>query len=148
MQQDETALVKEALRDARDQLAKTGRVLPATYMLVTRNPQTGALLTFPTALAAQQQSFASQAEYLEYLGELRAEAQRLGALAIALAREAQAEIEGGQVRRVLYLRVEDREGIHQLHAPIERTARGLELGALLASSEVDDGIGERLLTPS
>jgi hypothetical protein len=145
MRQDETALVKEALRDARDQLARSGRVLPATYMLVTRNPQTGAALTYPTALAAQQQTFASQAEYLEYLEELRAEAQRLGALAIALAREAQAEIEGGRIARVLYLRIEDRDGIHQLHATIERTERGLELGPLLASADVDDGIRARLL---
>ncbi|HEX4351906.1 MAG TPA: hypothetical protein VHZ95_03310 [Polyangiales bacterium] len=138
MKHDESALVKQALRDAREQLARTGRVCPGAYMLVRLNPQTGAPLTHETALGSQRDApFASQAEYLAFVDTLRTEARRLQAIAVVIAGEAQAEVEttqGAQMRRVLYVRVEDHEGIHQLHASIDANA----LGTLLADPDTAD----------
>jgi hypothetical protein len=145
MKHDETALVKQALRDARDQLARTGRVNPGAYMLVRQNPQTGAPLTHPTALGAQRdQPFATQAEYGEFLETLRAEARRLQAIAVVMAGEAQAEVEtteGSTLRRVLYVRVEDQAGVQQLHAAIEHGV----LGPLLADPDTADELEQPLL---
>jgi hypothetical protein len=148
MQQDETALVKEALRHAREALAKGARISPAAYMLVRCNPQTGALLTHPTAIGmAQEKPFESPADYLEFLSTLRAEARRLQAIAVAIGGEAQAEIEGqAKPRRVFYLRIEDADGVHQLHAPIERSASGWEqLGELVDAGDAADDLPEPLL---
>ena len=153
MKQDESALVKQALRDAREQLAQHGRILPAAYMLVRNNPQTGAALTYPTAIGSvREASFASRAEYDEFLAALRAEAQRLDAIAIAITGEAEAEIEssGGRAskRRVFYLRIEDRQGVEQLHAPIEPDAHGGQgLGVLLADAGASDLLDRPLLPP-
>src|ERR1700755_2242902 len=97
MRHDESALVKQALRDAREQLARTGRAMPGAYMLVTHNPQTGAPLTHPTAVGSQRDApFQARDEYLQFLESLRAEARRLHALAIVIAGEAQAEVETTQ----------------------------------------------------
>lgn len=152
MKHDESALVKQALRAAREQLAQRGRLLPAAYMLVANNPQTGAPLTHPTALASERETpFSSAGEYQEFLGLLRAEAKRLGALAVALAGEAEAEIEtssGPARRRVWYLRIEDQQGVEQLHAAIEADeGGGLRLGQLLADpGSVEDLLDEPLLS--
>jgi hypothetical protein len=150
MKHDESALVKQALRDAREQLAEAGAVLPAAYMLVTKNPQTGAPLTHPTAIGAQcAEPFASVEAYREFLATLQAEAQRLGAIAVALAGEARAEIEaaeGTTLRRVLYLRVEDELGVHPLHATIDPAdGGGWLLGPLLADPDAADDVDLRLL---
>jgi hypothetical protein len=145
MKHDESALVKQALRDAREQLARTGRVNPGAYMLVRQNPQTGAPLTHPTALGAQRdQPFATQAEYGEFLETLRVEARRLQAIAVVMAGEAQAEVEttqGSTLRRVLYVRVEDQAGVQQMHAAIESGV----LGPLLADPDTADELEQPLL---
>ena len=152
MRQDESALVKQALREAREQLAQRGRILPAAYLLVRNNPQTGAPLTFPTAIGSVRDApFGSRAEYDEFLALLRSEALRLNAVAVALAGEAEAEIESGagrtSTRRVFYLRVEDTLGVEQLHAPIEPDGQGGQrLGALLADAGASDML-ERPLLP-
>jgi hypothetical protein len=152
MKHDESALVKQALRDAREQLARTGSVLPSAYMLVSNNPQTGALLTHPTAVGTQrEQPFSSRDDQLAFLAALRTEAARLKAIAVAFAAEAQAEVESGQGivhKRVLYVRVEDQHGVHQLHAPIERGSAGAALGSLVQDSGALDDIQERLLPMS
>jgi hypothetical protein len=150
MQQDETALVREAVRQASERLNRGERLLPAAYMLVRRNPQTGALLTYPTAIGmAVEKPFKSQAEYLEFLHSLRSEAKRLQAVAVALGGEAEAEIEGGRgpsTKRVFYLRVEDSAGVHHLHAAIEMAASGgTILGTLFDAGEVPDDLPEPLL---
>jgi len=150
MKHDESALVKQALRDAREQLQRVGRLLPAAYMLVTNNPQTGAPLTYPTAIGSVCDApFKSQAEYDEYLAMLRAEVIRLGATAIALAAEATAEVEtkqGVEQRRVLLLRVEDHVGVEQLHAAIDVDEHGqARLGKLLADAGASDILPAPLL---
>jgi hypothetical protein len=149
MKHDESALVKQALRDAREQLERGVRVTPGAYMLVTLNPQTGAPLTHPTAIGAQRdQPFGSRQDYREFCDTLRAEAQRLKAIAVVLSGEAEAEIEtrqGAERRRVLYVRVEDDAGVHQMHAPIESSASGASLGSLLADPEAPDEVDQRLL---
>jgi hypothetical protein len=150
MKHDESALVKQALHDAREQLRTKGRILPATYMLVTNNPQTGARLTHPTAIGAvQERAFASPEEYAEFLSALREEIGRLDALAVALAGEASAEVEthgGVERRRVFYLRIEDQEGVEQLHAPIQDDGSGhVHLGDLLADAGAEDMLEQRLL---
>src|SRR4051812_6152304 len=128
MKQDESALVREAVRQASERLVRGEQLLPAAYMLVRRNPQTGALLTYPTAIGmAIDKAFESEAEYLEFLKRLRAEAKRLDAIAVALGGEAEAEIEGARGpsrKRVFYLRVEDSAGVHHLHAAIENAKLG------------------------
>ena len=148
MKHDESALVKQALRDARAQLTRSGRLLPSAYMLVRNNPQTGAPLANPTALAWQRDTpFGSRTEYDEFLAQLRAEVTRLAAVAVAIGGEAQAEVESGgrtSLRRVFMLRVEDRDGVEQLHAPIEADDHGeLRLGKLLADAGAADILDRR-----
>lgn len=151
MKQDESALVQEAMRYASERLARGERIMPAAYMLVRRNPQTGALLTYPTAIGmAVEQPFASQADYLEFLKTLRVEAKRLDAIAVALGGEAEAEIEGGSGprpsrQRVFYIRVEDTAGVHHLHAAIERSGSAEKLGTLFDAGNADDDLPEPLL---
>ena len=150
MRHDESALVKQALRDAREQLARTGHAMPGAYMLVTHNPQTGAPLTHPTAIGSQRDApFRAREEYVEFLNSLRAEARRLRALAIVIAGEAEAEVEttqGSTLRRVLYVRVEDQLGVQQLHAPIEPDPTGaLAVGELFADPDTADELDARLL---
>ena len=148
MQHDESALVKEALRHARETLARGQNLLPSAYMLVQCNPQTGALLTYPTAIGmACEAPFASAEAYLEFLGMLRSEAKRLRAVAVAIGGEAHAEIEGTAApKHVFYLRVEDAAGVHHLHAPIEHTPSGQrKLGALLDAGDAPDDVPEPLL---
>jgi hypothetical protein len=150
MKQDETALVREAVRHASDRLNSGQRLLPAAYMLVRRNPQTGATLTYPTAVGmAVEKPFASQADYLDFLSSLRTEAKRLDAIAVALGGEAEAEIDGARgpsTKRVFYLRVEDAAGVHHLHAAIEAApAGGMKLGTLFDAGAVPDDLPEPLL---
>jgi hypothetical protein len=155
MKQDESALVHEAVRHASEQLSRSGQLFPAAYMLVRRNPQTGAPLTHPTAIGmACEKPFTSHDDYLEFLALLRTEATRLEAIAVALGGEAEAEIEGdprGRAaarERVFYLRIEDGAGVHHLHAAIERTAGGgMKLGTLFDAGAAADDLPEPLLPP-
>lgn len=150
MKHDESALVKQALREAREQLQARGRILPAAYMLVHNNPQTGARLTHPTALGSVREApFATDKEFVEFLAQLRAESARLDALAVALSGEAEAEVEtssGSSKRRVWYLRIEDAQGVEQLHAAIEPDGQGgHRLGKLLADAGASDMLDAPLL---
>jgi hypothetical protein len=150
MKHDESALVKQALEDARQQLQRRGRITPGAYMLVANNPQTGAPLTYPTAIGSvRDEPFASQADYDAFLAMLRTEVVRLAALAVALTGEAQAEVEtksGVEKRRVFYLRIEDRDGVEQLHAPISTGDHGkAQLGSLLADAGAADILSAPLL---
>ncbi len=143
MQHDERALVRQAYEQARQDLAQKGRVHPAAYMLVQKNPQTGAKLTHPTAIGTQpDKPFAAQADYDEFLAALREEAKRLDALAVAFCAEAMAEVEDkGTIsrRRVVMIRIEDGEGIGHLHALVEGDAlSGPRLGQLVTSHEAID----------
>lgn len=153
MKQDASALVKQALQDAREQLARHGHILPAAYMLVRNNPQTGAPLTHPTAIGSVCEApFSSRADYDEFLSMLRGEIARLDAAAVAVSGEAQAEIEraggGSAVQRVFYVRIEDEVGVEQLHALIEPDDHGGErLGNLLADAGASDVLEQRLLPP-
>jgi hypothetical protein len=151
MKHDESALVKQALRDAREQLQSRGRILPAAYMLVRNNPQTGAPLTHPTAIGSVLEApLASPAEFDEFVTQLRVESARLAALAVAFGAEAEAEIDtasGSAVRRVWYLRIEDEQGVEQLHAVIETDVDGpARLGKLMADAGAVDMLGVSLLT--
>jgi hypothetical protein len=150
MKHDESALVKQALREAREQLQARGRVLPAAYMLVRNNPQTGAPLTHMTALGSMREApFASTKEFDEFLAQLRVEIARLDAAAVALSGEAEAEIESGSgssKRRVWYVRIEDGQGVEQLHAAIEPDGKGgHRLGTLLADAGAVDMLEAPLL---
>jgi len=143
-------LVKQAEEHARASLERTGRVLPGAYMLVRRNPQTGAPLQHPTAIGTElDEPLKSRAAYEEWLSTVRQEALRLDAFAVALAGEAQAEIEEhGRVvsRRVFFVRVEDSDGVHHMHAVIEPDAYGgLKLGTLLLTPGAADDVLAPLL---
>jgi hypothetical protein len=151
MKQDASALVKQALQDASEQLARRGKIYPAAYMLVRNNPQTGAPLTYPTAIGSVcAEPFGSRADYDAFLKTLREEIVRLAAVAVAVSGEAEAEIErsGGRAgtQRVFYVRIEDEVGVEQLHAPIEPDGQGGQrLGSLLADAGASDVLEERLL---
>ena len=151
MKHDESALVKQALREAREQLRSRGHIRPATYLLVKNNPQTGAPLTNLTAIGNTREApFASGKEFAEFIDQLRSEIARLGAVAVALSGEAEAEIEtsSGKAskRRVWYVRIEDAQGIEQLHAPIEPDGSGFRLGQLLADAGAVDMLEAPLLS--
>jgi hypothetical protein len=150
MRQDETSLVNQAVDQARETLARSGRVLPAAYMLVTRNPQTSAPLAQPTAIGTQLEApLSSHADYQELLVSLREEAARLAALAVVLCGEALAEIDDAGAlsqRRVFFVRIEDQEGVHHLHAAIESASGGgPRLGTLMASPDASDDVDAPLL---
>jgi hypothetical protein len=153
MKHDESALVKQALREAREQLQARGRICPATYLLARNNPQTGAPLTNLTAIgSSREKPFATPQEFAEFLEQLRSEIARLDAVAVALCGEAEAEIEtssGGREpskRRVWYVRIEDAQGIEQLHAAVEPDGKGgHKLGKLLADAGAVDMLDAPLL---
>jgi hypothetical protein len=150
MKHDESALVKQALHEARAQLEARGRIFPGAYLLVRNNPQTGAPLANLTALGTLRDGpFASNAEFDEFLAQLRTEITRLDAVAVAVSGEAEAEIEstsGRSTRRVWVLRMEDSQGVEQLHAAIEPDGQGgHRLGKLLADAGAVDMLGAPLL---
>ena len=147
VRQDETALVREAVRRAQEFLERGEKLLPAAYMLVQVNPQTGGKLTHPTAIGlTRDKPFESQAAYLEFAASVRDEAHRLRALAVAISGEASAELEDGGMQRVLYVRVEDADGVHHLHAAVEQAASGaLSLGPLYDAGSAEDDLPEPLL---
>jgi hypothetical protein len=150
MKHDESALVKQALREAREQLHARGRIFPSTYMLIRNNPQTGAPLANLTAVGTTHDApFATPQDFAEFLQQLRSEIARLGAVAVALSGEAEAEIEassGPSKRRVWYVRIEDSQGVEQLHAAIEPDGKGgHRLGKLLADAGAADMLDSPLL---
>jgi hypothetical protein len=157
MKHDESALVKQALREAREQLQARGHIFPATYLLVRNNPQTGAPLTNLTAVGSTRDApFAKPEEFAEFLVQLRTEIARLGAVAVALSGEAEAEIESGaggdstptKRSRVWYVRIEDSQGVEQLHAAIEPDGKGGQrIGKLLADAGAVDMLDSPLLPP-
>lgn len=83
------------------------------------------------------------------MAQLRTESVRLDAAAVALSGEAEAEIEassGSSKRRVWYVRIEDAQGVEQLHAAIEPDDRGgHRLGKLLADAGAVDMLDTPLL---
>jgi len=134
MQHDEKSLVREAHATARTQVETTGHVLPAAYLLTQINPQTGAELTFPTALASvSETAIGTQKELDEFVGSIREEARRLKALAVVFCAEAEVQLDesGRDVRRVAMLRVEDRDGVQMMHAEIVPGETGHSLGSLM-----------------
>jgi len=162
MVQDERTVVRQAQNATQQSLQQHGRVLPGAVMLVQRDPATEAVLDAPTALAMSEAQPFKDADALElFIGGLRAEAARLDALAIAIIGEAAAEIEeaaaeieaatgseGAAPRRVALIRMEDRSGIQQLHAPIERQPSGdWRVGDFVASPEAPDILEHPILLP-
>jgi hypothetical protein len=152
MKHDEESLIKEALAQAKTELSRFGRVRPGAFMLVQNNPQTGARLTHPTGLGTVLEETPVTGEALDtFIAGVRTEAARLDALAVALSAEAEAELERNgkvEMKRVLLIRMEDQDGVHILHAPIDaQLDGGLGLGELMASegSEGLDELGEPLL---
>jgi hypothetical protein len=152
MKHDEESLIKEALAQAKTELSRFGRVRPGAFLLVQNNPQTGARLTHPTGLGTMLEETPITGEVLDaFIAGVRSEAARLDALAVALSAEAEAELErNGKVekKRVLLIRMEDQDGVHILHAPIDlQLDGGVGLGELMLSDAADgiDELGEPLL---
>jgi hypothetical protein len=152
MKHDEESLIKEALAQAQAELSRFGRVRPSAFMLVQNNPQTGVRLTHPTGIGTVLEETPITGEVLDaFIAGVREEAARLDALAVALSAEAEAELEkNGRVekKRVLLIRMEDQDGLHILHAPIDpQLDGGLALGELMLSegAEALDELGAPLL---
>jgi len=96
------------------------------------------------------EGFTNDEERNQFLGDIRIEAQRLAASAIALCLQAEAEVEGqASGLAVAVIHIEDERGVTLLHAPFERGPRGLQLGAFLAMEQEEaiaaSGIEPRLL---
>lgn len=137
MQHDEHSLVRQAHATARQQVEESGHVLPATYLLTRVNPQTGAELTYPTALASVSETpLRSQADMQELVTMVRQEAGRLRALAVVFCAEAEVQLDdaGRDVRRVAMLRMEDRDGVQLMHAEIIAGETGFSLGPLMSTN--------------
>ncbi len=140
MQHDEKSLVRQAHATAREQVERLGHVLPAAYLLTRINPQTGAELTYPTALASVSETpLRSQNDMQELVQSIREEARRLRALAVVFCAEAEVQLDdaGRDVRRVAMLRMEDRDGVQLMHAEIIAGETGHSLGALM-STNIDE----------
>lgn len=140
MQHDEQSLLREAHATARQQVETTGHVLPAAYLLTQVNPQTGALLTYPTALASVSETpLRSQEDMQELVGNIREEARRLRALAVVFCAEAELQLDdaGRDLRRAAMFRMEDRAGVQLMHAEIVAGETGYSLGPLM-STNIDE----------
>jgi len=90
---------------------------------------------------------------LAFLEDIRSEAQRLAAQAIALCMQANAEVEGrAQALAVAVIHIEDHNGTTLLHAPVEQGKKGLSLGAFMAMEGAEaiaaSGIVPSLLSAS
>ena len=149
--QDASVLVQEAQAVAQAQVEKEGRLLPGAYLLVRRNPQTGAPFTYPTAIASWAEApFASAEDFETFVAQVRGEVERLDAMAVVLSTEAMAEVdtpEGPLPQRVVVLRLEDETGIHWMHAPIEKGVDGGDrVGMFYATPGVPDPIEKPLLS--
>lgn len=150
MEQDETTLIREAQQVIEEQLAQEGRVLPAAFMLIRRNPQTLGRLTHPTAVSSvRPEPFADADEARAFVAQIREEAAKLDARAVAISGEALAEIEteqGVQAQRVAWIRIDDRDGAHHLHAHIDIEPNGdIILSNYFQSQPSEDEIGEPLV---
>jgi hypothetical protein len=137
MQHDEQSLVREAHATAKQQVEATGHVLPAAYLLTLTNPQTGAELTYPTAVASVSETpVRSDEDMQELVRVIREEARRLRALAVVFCAEAELVLDdaGRDVRRVAIVRMEDREGVQLMHAEIVAGETGHSLGPLMSTN--------------
>lgn len=149
MKQDESTLVKQAQEHARTELQEHGTVRPSAYMLVHRNPQTGAPLTHPTAIATQLEGEeGGDGAFAEFVATVRAEADRLQASAVAISGEAEAEIElsgRAETRRVVLIRLETPDGVELMHAAVEEDGARPRLGPFMASGEAEDDISDSMI---
>lgn len=137
MQHDEQSLVREAHAAAKQQVEATGHVLPAAYLLTRINPQTGAELTYPTAVASVSETpLRSQQDMQELVRVIREEARRLRALAVVFCAEAEVVLDdsGRDIRRVAMVRMEDHEGVQLMHAEIVAGETGHSLGPLMSTN--------------
>ncbi|MDD9943730.1 MAG: hypothetical protein OXU20_21995 [Myxococcales bacterium] len=143
MKQDERSVVREAQRHAQQDLLHEGFIRPAVFMLVRCNPQTGAPMSRPAAIGHVLDGSSEDGEHTAWLDAIRSEAKRLGALAVALCVEAEAEVDDGQSLRVAMIHVEDEHGLEVLHAPIDRTGVGARIGTFvaLAGAEASEATG-------
>jgi hypothetical protein len=137
MQHDEQSLVREAHAAAKQQVETTGHVLPAAYLLTRVNPQTGAELTYPTAIASVFETpLQSQDDMQALVQSIKDEAKRLRALAVVFCAEAEVQLDdaGRDLRRVAMLRVEDQGGVQLVHAEIVAGETGFSLGPLMTTN--------------
>lgn len=137
MRHDEQSLVHEAHSTAKQQVETHGHVLPAAYLLTSINPQTGAALTYPTALASVFETpLTSQEDMQALVQSIKDEAKRLSALAVVFCAEAEVQLDdaGRDLRRVAMLRVEDPDGVELMHAEIIPGETGYSLGPLMATN--------------
>lgn len=132
--QSALTVVRMAQEHAQTELRERGHIRPGVFMLAAFNPQTGAKLSQATAIGTvHEEGFAQDEERVAFLDAIRSEAQRLGAQAIALCLQANAEVEGqAQMLPVAVIHIEDHNGVTLLHAPVERDHAGLVLGAFVA----------------
>ena len=142
MEQDERTVVLRAQEMVRESVSVHGQVLPGAVMLVARDPQTGAPLPKRQAIGLTlDQPFESPDELASFVNELRIEALRLDASAVALVGEATADIVDGTPMRVTLIRVEDEGGVDLMHAKIEEG----RVGAFLESPGAPDILDEPIL---
>lgn len=135
MQQDAHTVVREAQRHAQMDLEHQGSVRPAVFMLVARDPETGADL--PQAAAIGSIAEGPDVDRAEWFDGIRAEAGRLGATVVAVCMGVEAEVEGGKRVPAAVVHVEDEAGAELLMAPVARNGEQLQIGAYTVLTDVD-----------
>jgi hypothetical protein len=150
MQQDAHTVVREAQRHAQTDLESQGRVRPAVFMLVTRDPETGTAL--PQAAAIGSIADGPDVDRADWFDGIRAEAGRLGATVVAVCMGVEAEVEDGKRVPAAVVHVEDEAGVELLMAPVARSGEELHIGAYTVLTDVDPhtvmGIDPPLLSQS
>lgn len=129
MKQDAHTVVNEAQAHVRSDLRTHGRVRPAVFMLARVNPQTKAPLGQPAAIGQIVDGDMDVEARSEWFDAIRTETERLRALAVAIAFDAEAEVDGGATVHMAVVSIEDDEGVEVLVAPIDHTGVGIQLGA-------------------
>lgn len=108
-------------------------------MLVQRNPQTDAPLSQSVAIGTVHEAgFADEAAQEEFFEDVRAEARRLAATAVAICLQAEAELtEQAAALPVALIHIEDDAGLTLLHAPVETRGQTPALGAFVSMTGHD-----------
>lgn len=137
--QSPLTVVRMAQNHAQTELTEQGSIRPGVFMLVLRNPQTDGRLSQPAAIGSiREEPFATADDQVSFLQDIRTEAARLEAQAIALCVQGEAELtDRATPLPVAVIHIEDTAGTTVLHAPIERDASGLRLGAFMSLEGAD-----------
>lgn len=134
LRQSALTVVRMAQSHAQEELTARGRIRPGVFMLVRRNPQTDAPLSQPIAIGTvNEEGFADESAQQTFFEDVRTEARRLEATAVAICLQAEAELtDSSAALPVALIHIEDNAGLSLLHAPIATHEPHPTLGAFVS----------------